>query len=68
MVHPSQPFVLTASDDMTIKLWDWDKGWKNVQVFEGHSHYVMVCAIPWEILSAVDGFVDRLLVGVLRTC
>jgi len=38
-----RPFVLTASDDMLIKLWDWDKGWKNVQVFEGHSHYVMVC-------------------------
>ena len=26
-VHPVQPFVLTASDDMTIKLWDWEKGW-----------------------------------------
>ncbi|KAJ5232916.1 hypothetical protein N7468_005872 [Penicillium chermesinum] len=39
-VHPTQPFVLTASDDMTIKLWDWEKGWKCVQVFEGHSHYI----------------------------
>lgn len=36
-VHPTLPFVLTASDDMTIKLWDWDKGWKNVRVFEGNS-------------------------------
>lgn len=36
-VHPTQPFVLTASDDMTIKLWDWEKGWKNVRVFEGNS-------------------------------
>jgi coatomer subunit beta' len=26
---------------MLIKLWDWEKGWKNVMVFEGHSHYVM---------------------------
>ena len=26
---------------MTIKLWDWEKGWKCVRVFEGHSHYVM---------------------------
>jgi hypothetical protein len=23
---------LTGSDDMTIKCWDWDKGWKCVQV------------------------------------
>lgn len=31
-VHPTGPFILTGSDDMTIKLWDWEKGWKNVQV------------------------------------
>jgi WD40 repeat protein len=35
------PYLLTSSDDMLIKLWDWDKGWACVQVFEGHSHYVM---------------------------
>lgn len=40
-VHASQPFILTASDDMLIKLWDWDRNWKNIMVFEGHSHYVM---------------------------
>ena len=40
-VHPSAPFVLTSSDDMLIKLWDWDKKWSNTMVFEGHTHYVM---------------------------
>ena len=40
-MHPVLPYVLTSSDDMLIKLWDWDKGWACVQVFEGHSHYVM---------------------------
>lgn len=40
-VHPTLPYLLTSSDDMLIKLWDWDKGWACVQVFEGHSHYVM---------------------------
>jgi len=24
-VHPTLPYVLSASDDMTIKLFDWDK-------------------------------------------
>ncbi len=24
-VHPTQPFLLSSSDDMLIKLWDWDK-------------------------------------------
>jgi coatomer subunit beta' len=40
-VHPTHPYVLTSSDDMSIKLWDWSKGWQNTQIFEGHSHYVM---------------------------
>lgn len=40
-VHPTLPLVLSTSDDMMIKLWDWDKGWENVQIFEGHTHYVM---------------------------
>ena len=30
-----------GTDDMLIKLWDWDKKWICTQVFEGHTHYVM---------------------------
>ena len=41
-VHPSQPLVLSSSDDMFIKLWNWDKGWQCTQTFEGHNHYVMM--------------------------
>ncbi|CAN0146882.1 unnamed protein product [Ascophyllum nodosum] len=41
-VHPTQPYVLSASDDMSIKLWDWERQWDCTQVFEGHSHYVMM--------------------------
>lgn len=40
-VHPTLPFVLTCSDDMSIKLWDWDKDWSLVRLYEGHTHYVM---------------------------
>ncbi|KAJ3683614.1 hypothetical protein LUZ60_013841 [Juncus effusus] len=40
-VHPTLPYVLSASDDMLIKLWDWEKDWICTQIFEGHSHYVM---------------------------
>lgn len=43
-VHPTLPILLTSSDDMLIKLWDWDKGWENSQTFEGHTHYVMMVA------------------------
>uniref|UniRef100_A0A673A7I4 Coatomer subunit beta' n=1 Tax=Sphaeramia orbicularis TaxID=375764 RepID=A0A673A7I4_9TELE len=38
-VHPTQPYILT--NDMLIKLWDWDRKWTCSQVFEGHTHYVM---------------------------
>uniref|UniRef100_A0A3Q0R2I5 Coatomer subunit beta' n=1 Tax=Amphilophus citrinellus TaxID=61819 RepID=A0A3Q0R2I5_AMPCI len=33
------------SDDMLIKLWDWDRKWLCSQVFEGHTHYVMQIVI-----------------------
>uniref|UniRef100_A0A7N6AEM6 Coatomer subunit beta' n=1 Tax=Anabas testudineus TaxID=64144 RepID=A0A7N6AEM6_ANATE len=44
-VHPTQPYILTSSDDMLIKLWDWDRKWLCSQVFEGHTHYVMQVVI-----------------------
>jgi len=44
-VHPSQPLLLSSSDDMLIKLWNWEKKWDCVQIFEGHSHYVMQVVI-----------------------
>ncbi|KAI9845277.1 MAG: hypothetical protein M1838_001800 [Thelocarpon superellum] len=60
VVHPTQPFVLTASDDMTIKLWNWEKDWKCVQVFEGHSHYVMGLAInPKDTNTFASACLDR---------
>ncbi len=60
IVHPTQPFVLTASDDMTIKLWNWDAGWKCQQTFEGHSHYVMCLAInPKDTNTFASACLDR---------
>ena len=56
-VHPTASIVLTGSDDVAIKAWDWDKQWKNIQVrtlfrvipvnrlvsqvYGGCTHYVM---------------------------
>uniref|UniRef100_A0A6A7G7K8 Coatomer subunit beta' n=2 Tax=Hirondellea gigas TaxID=1518452 RepID=A0A6A7G7K8_9CRUS len=40
-VHPTSPYIFSASDDMSIKLWDWEKDFSNTMVFEGHTHYVM---------------------------
>ena len=60
VIHPTQPFVLTASDDMTIKLWNWESNWKCMQVFEGHSHYVMGLAInPKDTNTFASACLDR---------
>lgn len=60
VVHPTQPYVLSSSDDMTIKLWDWEKNWMNTQVFEGHSHYVMMLAInPKDTNTFASASLDR---------
>mmetsp|Transcript_8761 Transcript_8761/g.27558 ORF Transcript_8761/g.27558 Transcript_8761/m.27558 type:complete len:841 (-) Transcript_8761:1009-3531(-) len=41
-IHPSQALVLSSSDDMSIKLWNWEQNWECTFSFEGHSHYVMM--------------------------
>lgn len=41
-LHSTMPYVLSSSDDMTIILWDIDKNWEKLAVYEGHSHYVMM--------------------------
>ncbi|KAF9477857.1 coatomer protein [Pholiota conissans] len=59
-VHPTASIVLTGSDDMTIKAWDWDKGWKNIQTYEGHTHYIMNLAFnPKDSNTFVSACLDR---------
>ena len=31
-VHPSSPYVISSADDMSMKLWNWDKNWECTQV------------------------------------
>jgi len=59
-VHPTLPYVLSSSDDMLIKLWDWEKGWACTQIFEGHSHYVMqVTFNPKDTNTFASASLDR---------
>lgn len=65
-VHPTLPYVLSSSDDMLIKLWDWEKGWACTQIFEGHSHYVMqVTFNPKDTNTFASASLDRT-IKVLR--
>jgi len=59
-VHPTQPYLITCSDDMTAKLWDWEKGWACVQTYEGHAHYVMMARInPKDTNTFATASLDR---------
>ncbi|KAF9443984.1 coatomer protein [Macrolepiota fuliginosa MF-IS2] len=59
-VHPTAPIVLTGSDDMTIKAWDWDKQWRNIQTYEGHTHYIMNIAFnPKDSNTFATACLDR---------
>ncbi|XP_020597298.1 coatomer subunit beta'-1-like [Phalaenopsis equestris] len=59
-VHPTLPYVLSSSDDMLIKLWDWEKGWMCTQIFEGHSHYIMQVTInPKDTNTFASASLDR---------
>jgi coatomer subunit beta' len=42
-VHPSEPLVLSASDDKLIKLWNWEADWQCIRTFQGHS------GIVWQV-------------------
>ena len=59
-VHPTNSYILTSSDDMMIKLWDWNKAWACIQTFEGHSHYVMQVAFnPKDTNSFASASLDK---------
>jgi len=40
-IAPSQPYLLSCSDDMTVKMWDIEYNFEWVKTFEGHNHYIM---------------------------
>ena len=45
---------------MSTKLWDWEKGWENTVIFEGHTHYVMQIEInPRETGTFASASLDR---------
>lgn len=58
--HPSSGALLTASDDMTLKLWDMGSGFKHVHTFEGHSHFVMMARFnPKDANTFASASLDR---------
>jgi coatomer subunit beta' len=52
--------LFAFKDDMTIKLWNWEKSWSCQQTFEGHTHYVMQIVInPKDNNTFASASLDR---------
>lgn len=59
-VHPHQPYVISCSDDMTIRVWDWERNWAEKIILEGHTHYIMQVAInPKDPSTFASASLDR---------
>ena len=41
IVHDTLPYVISCSDDLSIKMWDFDNKWQEVNSFDDHEHYIM---------------------------
>ncbi|KAI5181673.1 coatomer subunit beta' [Nematocida sp. AWRm80] len=59
-VHPTLPYIATASDDMTVKVWDYSKDLSLIRTLEGHTHFVMgVCFSPKDSKTLVSCSLDH---------
>jgi coatomer subunit beta' len=44
IVHPTEPYVITSSDDAKIKIWNYEKDFYLVRTLDEHKHFVMALA------------------------
>jgi coatomer subunit beta' len=59
-IHPTMPYIMSSSDDMSMKLWNWEQNWECLSSFEGHSHYVMMCKFnPKDTNTLASASLDR---------
>jgi coatomer subunit beta' len=60
-VHPTLPFLLSSSDDMSIKCWDMEYNYACHQVMkEHHVHYIMQVKInPHDTSTLASASLDR---------
>ncbi|RLM58328.1 serine/threonine-protein kinase 3 [Panicum miliaceum] len=45
-IHPTEPYLLSASYDKRIKLWNWEEGWECVKTFDTQRFISKVKFVP----------------------
>ncbi|PUZ44105.1 hypothetical protein GQ55_8G063200 [Panicum hallii var. hallii] len=45
-IHPTKPYLLSASYDKRIKLWNWEEGWECVKTFDTQRFISKVKFVP----------------------
>lgn len=60
MFHPSGKFLLSASDDKTMKIWDLKSG-RCMKTMEAHSHFVTCIAFNTTSPVVATGSVDQVM-------
>ena len=60
LVHPTEPIIITSSDDCTIKLWDYGKNFTLIRSLEEHKNFVMKVAFnPKDPSMFASGSMDK---------
>ena len=56
--HPEYPWIVSASDDQTIRIWNWQSR-SSIGVLTGHNHYVMCARFHHKDALVVSASLDQ---------
>jgi coatomer subunit beta' len=60
LVHPTDPFVISCSDDTKIKIWNYEKDFSLTRVLDEHKHFVLALAFnPKDVTKFASGSMDK---------
>lgn len=60
IVHPTQPYIISSSDQAKIKIWNFQNSFNQVSVLSEHKHFVMALAFnPKDLTKFASASMDK---------